>query len=1113
MLAVSGRTAAQGVPPNSETQDIYLSFSYSGLVNTVVTSLYYRDSVYIPISAVFKQLRVDQTVDMSSKTLSGFYIKPSDKYEINFESGVAHIRGEEIDFDTSAVIIGQLDFYVLPSFFDKVFGLNLNVDFNSLSLVLNTDQMLPIVQDYDRSMRRNYALVSPDQNIIQAPLGYPRHRSLLNGGILDYSLSAYSGGGQLAYNYGFTGGAEILGGETEGSLLGSVARGGASINSSTISWKYAFDSTGYITYAGLGNLYSNGLNQYGFRGAQVTNEPLTVRTLFGKYQIQASTNPGWDVELYLNGQLVGYRKADARGRAEFSIPLVYGTSFIQLKYYGPNGEFYESDRRLQIPFTFVPAGEVNYTFSAGKVSNTDYNFLSGNVVFGLSDWMSDKIGMDYVESPFFSRPLYYNSLYLRFGPEYMLSIDAAPSAFYRSTFNALYASQAAFDVSYSRYRENLLYNPSLKLQELQADAYMPFDVGGNAFNFRLAGGGQEYTSGQKSYSYSGYLSASLLQLNASIGYLRSIIDYGGGGKIQSYSFTGTLLYSLFFQQGAFDFLNGTLINATGRYGVLKNSLDDILLQLSKNVQRYIRVAVSAERDFINRSTNFNLQIIADLPFARSTTNAQLQNGAGWYTENVSGSIGFDDNYGRFLFNNLQWVGHSAASMRMFIDANGDGKYDDGEEVVKSGDITLRQAVASETSSDGIIREWNLLPYTQYSADVDLSSIRNPLWIPKRKAFSFITDPDSYKQIDVPFFVGGVVEGSVLRQQGSNLSAIAGLTLDIRSVTDSLRATVAIFNDGSFYYMGLPPGQYKASVDSAQLAILGVYSDPSVLDFTVKPTKNGDFVEGLKIVLKNKGQVATPEVQRPKVVPPPVAGPERFVVQLGAFTTPDRAAKLAKWARITTGQILVSRFNPRSHLYVVQTDTFDTKATALYRLDIFMNRFGFFDAFVCSTLDTASHYLFSVQLAAFQSVGKARAFTARLEAKTGVSSAVQFKRSTRLFSVMAGPFKSEPEAQNLMDRLKKRWDCRNAFVVINGEGDLPRMYVINLGAFRNEYQATWLANSFRWRTGIIAFVGFDSETMEFRVFTSSFRTSQEAESTMEKIKSFGTYSSARLISIP
>ncbi len=1061
---------------------------------------------------MFKVLKIDGTVDMRSRTISGFYLKSSDKYEVDFSSGVARIDGKEVPFDTSRAIIGQLDFYLLPSLFRKIFGLNFTVDFNSLSLVLNTERELPLVSDYRREVRRNYMVVSPQSRLVQAPLAFPRRRHLLNGGILDYSLSAYKGGNQSAYNYQVTGGAEILGGETEGSLMGTSTQAGSKLYSSSLSWKYAFDSTSYITYAGLGNLYSNGLTQFGFRGAQVSNEPLTVRTLFSRYTLDAKTNPGWDVELYLNGQLVGYKKADRQGRAQFSIPLVYGTSYIQMKYYGPNGQFQEVDRRLQIPFTFLPAGQVNYTAGGGKANNSNYNFLSGNVIYGITSWMTDKVGADYIDDPLFSQPLLYNSLYLRFGTQYMLSVDAAPLAFYRSTFNALYASQAAFSLSYTRYRTNPYYNPSLKLQGGQADFYFPFLLGSTGFNIRVAGNAQEYRLGEKSYSYSAYLSTSLSQLNASIGYVKSIIDYGRGTMVDNYSLSGSVLYSLFFGQGPFAFLNGTLVNVTGRYGVLKNSLDDISLQLSRNILQYIRIGFSAERDYLNKSTTFNLQIIADLPFVRSSTGAQIRNGAGWYTENISGSIGYDDNYGRFLFNNLAWVGRSAASIRMFVDANGNGRYDKGEEVIRNGQVSLRQAAATETSSDGIIRDWNLLPYTQYSADIDISSIRNPLWIPKMKSFSFVTDPNAYKRIDVPFFVGGIVEGRVLRLAGGRSSSVPGLTLEIKSLATGKVKDVSVFNDGSFYYMGLPPGDYEAYVDSTQLSVLGVYADPAVLQFRIKPTEKGDFVEGLRITLKEKKErvPAKKPLHVEKKVSP---SNEKYVVQIGAFVSLDRARKLAERTRIMTGQILLEHYSRKSGLYVVQTDTFDNKQTALARLDVFINRFGFFDAFIGSTLKSRAGYLYWVQLAAFRTVNAAVEFDSRIRRETGVSTQVQHRRSTSLFSVVAGPYKSEGAAEQSLARLRSRPGCRDAFVVIDGESGLPRRYTIVLGDFRNEREARRFAHNFRWQTGTLALVGFDCQKLEFRVFTPTFKTQKEAWSELDRIRSFDMYLSAHLISLP
>ncbi|MFZ1082528.1 MAG: SPOR domain-containing protein [Candidatus Kryptoniota bacterium] len=1057
-------------------------------------------------------------IDPRDSTAKGFFVSANTPYEINFSTCIAKIGEQEIHFDKSHVIIKELDFYLLPSLFAKIFGLDFLVDISSLSLTLTTNAELPIVKEYEREVRRNYSLVSPVAQLIQAPLEYPRNRSLLNGGVVDYSLTAYGGNNQDSYEYNFTGGAEILGGETEGSILGNITTNSVQPYSSNLTWKYVFDSTRYISYGALGNLNSDGLTQFGFRGGQVSNEPATLRTVFGTYPIYAKTNPHWEVELYLNGQFIDFATADANGNAHFTIPLVYGSSFIQLKYYGPNGEFEEQDSRLQIPFTFVPTGQVNYTVSGGKLNNTDYDLISSNVVFGITDWLTDKIGMDYVDDPIFSKPLFYNSAYVRLGSEYTWSIDAAPMAFYRSTFNALYPSQASFDLSYYRYENNLLYNPSDQLQQAQADVYLPFSISNSVLGLRLAGTGQQYVSGEKTYSYSASVNSSVAQVNASVGYTESFIGYSGSSVVQSYGLTAIFLYSMFFGQGTFSFMNGSLADLTMRYGVLKNSLDDINFELSKNVQRYVRVGITVERDYVNKITSFNLQIIADLPFTRSTTTAQTQNRTSWYTENVSGSVGFDGNYGHFLFSDIPWVGNSAASMRLFVDNKGDGVFEEGDEVIKEGMVTLRQAASYETDNAGVIRDLNLLPYTQYSADIDLASIKNPLWIPKEKSFSFITDPNSFKRIDIPFFAGGIVDGTVLKIEDGTATAIPGLILEIKSVNSDLQKTVNVFGDGSFYYMGLPPGEYEAYVDSSQLAILDLESDPPILTFQVKPTKEGDYVEGLKIFLKEKNKTETGQLIETTPAKPSLPPPEQpalvaggYLVQIGAFTTRNRAAKAASAAMKNTGQKLIVSFNSTCNLYVVQTDTFMSRQAALNELDLFWNMFDFGDAFVVSAAGERSPYLFAVQLGRFRSMGAAAKFAKRVRRKIGSVPIIKYSGSLKTFSVLAGPFETEDEAQKLSINLKKNHTRGNALVTIYGASETQPTFRVQLGTFSNAGSANEFAHEFRTQTGSMALVDFDSKEMKFKVFTPAYQTNAEAITALAKIQSYKDYRKARAVS--
>ncbi len=105
-------------------------------------------------------------------------------------------------------------------------------------------------------------------------------------------------------------------------------------------------------------------------GIQLTNTPTTFRRSFGTYTLTDRTEPGWTVELYVNNVLVDYVKADASGFFTFEVPLVYGTTMVKLKFYGPWGEERTREQSLSIPYNFIPHKEFEYRVSAGVVEDS-----------------------------------------------------------------------------------------------------------------------------------------------------------------------------------------------------------------------------------------------------------------------------------------------------------------------------------------------------------------------------------------------------------------------------------------------------------------------------------------------------------------------------------------------------------------------------------------------------------------------------------------------------------------------------------------------------------------------------------------------------------------------
>ena len=108
---------------------------------------------------------------------------------------------------------------------------------------------------------------------------------------------------------------------------------------------------------------------------------------------------GWEVELYWNGQLVGYRQNSIAGEYNFpNIPVSYGLNTFKLVFYGPYGEKYEEEKRYYSGTSPVRKGEVGYNVAAyqpwrylveqnepNKYEGKDIAVLDTAFYYGLSD--------------------------------------------------------------------------------------------------------------------------------------------------------------------------------------------------------------------------------------------------------------------------------------------------------------------------------------------------------------------------------------------------------------------------------------------------------------------------------------------------------------------------------------------------------------------------------------------------------------------------------------------------------------------------------------------------------------------------------------------------------
>ncbi|MFL6765193.1 MAG: hypothetical protein ACJ8FO_08370 [Sphingomicrobium sp.] len=103
------------------------------------------------------------------------------------------------------------------------------------------------------------------------------------------------------------------------------------------------------------------------RGAVLTNRPLSARTAFDRTRVEGDLPTGWEAEVYRNGELLGFAKADSAQRYVFDdIQLLYGENRIRVVLYGPQGQVREREQLIDVAEDNVPKGKTWYWIGANQ---------------------------------------------------------------------------------------------------------------------------------------------------------------------------------------------------------------------------------------------------------------------------------------------------------------------------------------------------------------------------------------------------------------------------------------------------------------------------------------------------------------------------------------------------------------------------------------------------------------------------------------------------------------------------------------------------------------------------------------------------------------------------
>jgi len=832
-------TRAQNL--GEDYEEILVFLKVQGIGGYEINSIYsYSDNrLYLPITDLFTVLRINQQTSERYDTISGYLLQESNPYIINYPKRYIALNADTTRLKEKDILKTGSGLYLYTGIFGRAFGLFSTFNFRSLTVEIKTDMELPAIRDMRLAqMRKNIEMLKGE---VQVDTTIGRQYHWLKFGMLDWAINSTQTSGQTTNTRFSTAiGAEVLGGETN-AVLNYSTDNDFDLRNQQFSWRWANNKSKYIRQVIAGKISPGSIASIydPFYGILVTNTPTSFRRSFGEYTLTGYAEPGWTVELYINNVLVNYMKADASGFYSFEVPLVYGASEVVVKLYGPYGEERIRKEPVSIPYNFLPKGELEYIIRGGMVDDTlQSTFTRAEASYGVNRFMTLGGGMEYYSFlknnegiPFISGSFSPFSNLLITG-EYADKVRAQALVSYRLS------SSATFEAKYARYKpgqEVIRFN---YLEERSLTVSIPLKLA--FFNGYTRLGFKQNVYENFTYNTAEFLISSTLG-PVSVN-LTSYANWTGNIR----PFINTNLSASMRLGKGFTARGQTQID------INKPDIISYRAELEKRISRSGYASVNYEENLRGKTRSVNVSFRYDLPFVQTSVASRFSNNSVQTSQGLQGSLAFDTGDGYVHTDNRSVTGRGALTLVPFLDINFNDTRDAGEPLITGLELRINGGRFLTRSKDSLTRVMDLEPYTSYLLEMDNTGFENIAWQLRDKTLEIFIDPNQFKRIEIPVYPMGEINGMVYLQDSTSLKAQGRILIDIFTENDVLKKRVMSERDGYFTFLGLPPGNYYATINAEQLQKIKMTATPERIEFTIESSEWGDIIDGLDfVIIKNR----------------------------------------------------------------------------------------------------------------------------------------------------------------------------------------------------------------------------------------------------------------------
>ena len=696
---------------------------------------------------------------------------------------------------------------------EQLLGVRALVDWETATIALLDVDHLPVslraARERERARLEASRLAAPPPSLV-----LPTGRGSFGGFALDYRLLAegMDPGQNSAYDVAlFT---DLIGGTA---FLRANGATGAHAHWAG-SWGRVWSESPLLRQLRVGDVVGAGSRPRITRGVIVTNAPVERPLVVEQIPFSGTLAPDWVIEAYRGGALIEFDSVGTTGQWELTLPVYSGENGVEFRAYGPHGEVRVFDRAFRVLPGLIQSRAFEYGLSGGACPAGTGCDAAGtlDLRYGLSARWSLRAGVDVTtaDSTDVATARAYGSVVGSPFNALGVELEAMERAFRRVSLRLEPTSRLLATATYAGYDEpapSPAYAGSVRRSALSLyGRWIPADT-----RTRLVAEAQlDRRDVQEGSLWEGRLAATLrapvFQLRPSVeAVLHSDAPLHAVDPLVGLETTvlpRPNLAPLWLRTDVAFTTGGDLMRAD-------------LTAASEAIPR-VRIEAGA-RWRRAAGTAFTLQLRSALPVARAATTLTVPvGGASRVAHSLEGSLLWDGAGNAIIPVRDRVHGQAALTGRVFLDMDGDGmrsKREPGLEGVRVDVGTVRV----RTDADGQFRLSGVPAYSEVRIAIDPATLENPWWLPAHPVVAVTVGANPMRSVDLPVVIGAVLEGSVVAvaQDGTPAHPPGQLLLTERSSGHSLQ--VDVLSDGSFFALGVPPGDYAIGLpegedDGAQL---------------------------------------------------------------------------------------------------------------------------------------------------------------------------------------------------------------------------------------------------------------------------------------------------------